>query len=262
MDKAQIQPVDNSTHSKVFEVKNKTELTVIYRQLSESGLVSVLPILRSNIIYNFKESLGTEGSLHTFTDTKDFFMEAFPLFKKAIKDMDILNTKIYAYTNNRVNAYNEKLRQVLFNSENEYNRYEFITGNENLEFNNTKFWNSMDYVIIDEPVESEILIPGFIKLPGYYLNLYNSSLKLIEEVFILSKNIPKNYYDSLAFHIETTRLKAIEAKQRKSRNSRFIWKKYYEIIGSFTSPIDLYYSNRLIRKKSFGYGYASTVHKS
>ena len=33
-------------------------------------------------------------------------------------------------------------------------------------------------------------------------------------------------------------------------------------MGSFASPIDLYYDNRLIKKKSFGYGYAMTIHRS
>jgi hypothetical protein len=150
---------------------------------------------------------------------------------------------------------------VIFNNNKEYNRSEIITANENIEFNKTQFWNSMDYIIIDNPVKDDVYIPGFIKLPGYYLSLYNSSTKIIEEIFILSKEIPKNYYDSLAYHIETTRLKAVDAKKRKVRSGH-LWNKYYEILGSFTSPVDLYYSNRLIRKKSFDYGYASTVHKS
>ena len=49
---------------------------------------------------------------------------------------------------------------------------------------------------------------------------------------------------------------------KKSRYSYVKWKEYYEINNSFTTPFNLYYDNRLIRKKSFDYGYASTVHKS
>jgi ATP-dependent exoDNAse (exonuclease V) alpha subunit len=34
------------------------------------------------------------------------------------------------------------------------------------------------------------------------------------------------------------------------------------MLGSFTTPIDLYYDGRLIRKKSFDYSYALTAYKS
>jgi ATP-dependent exoDNAse (exonuclease V) alpha subunit len=261
-DKAQIQPVNNSTHSKVFEIEDRVELTKIYRQLKESGLISVLPILRENVILHFQESIGIQGSLYCYDNVKDFLEKSLPHFKKSIRNMDILEVKLLAYTNDRVRAFNSKIREVFFNNTNEYNRFEFLTGTENFEFNNITFWNSMDYVITDDPREGEVLIPDFIKLPGYYLNLYNSSNTCIEEVFILKRDIPKDYLDSLIYHIETIRLQAVDASKYKSRASKVLWGKYYQIMKSFTSPIDLYYSNRLIRKKSFDYGYSSTVHKS
>lgn len=166
-----------------------------------------------------------------------------------------------AYTNARVEAYNKKIKSIFF-KDGEYNKGEIITGYENLEFNRVKFWNSMDYIVMDNPIKKDVFIPGFIKLPGYYLNLYNSSNKELEEVFILSSEISKDYFESLAYYIESTRLTAVESKINKSKEASKNWKNYYELIGSFTSPIDLYYSNRLIRKKSFGYGYSTTVHKS
>lgn len=261
-DKAQLKPVNSITHSKVFDNPNKSILTHIYRQSKDSGLVEILPLLRKQIIPEFSPSLGEEGSLYCFTNAKDFVMESLPHFKKAIKNSDILEAKILAYTNNRVGAFNQKMKTLLFGDKKEYNKLEILTGCENLSFNNTKFWNSMDYIIADEPRQAEVLIPGFIKLPGYYLNLYNASTKEIEEVFILSKKISKDYLDSLAYHIEITRLKAVEAKKIRSKQASMLWKEYYKLIGSFTSPVNLYYSNRLIRKKSFDYGYAITTHRS
>jgi superfamily I DNA/RNA helicase len=154
------------------------------------------------------------------------------------------------------------MKEIIFNSDKEYNKFEFLTGYENLEYNNTEFWNSMDYIIVDEPRESNVFIPDFIKLPGYFLNLYNSSTKELEEIFILRKDINKDYLDSLAHHIEAARLHAIDGKRYGRRVSNIRWALYYKIIKSFTSPIDLYYQNRLIRKKSFDYGYASSIHKS
>jgi hypothetical protein len=188
-------------------------------------------------------------------------MTSLPLYKKAMRDKNILEVKIAAYTNARVNAYNNKVKYVLFGAEKEFNQFETLTSTENFEFNKTKFWNSMDYIITDPPKQGEVLIPNFIKLPGYYLTLYNASTKSLEEIFILSKKISKDYYNSLAYHIETTRLRAIDAKKHRTRMSSKLWGVYYKLMGSFTTPQDLYYSNRLIRKKSFTSGYASTVHK-
>ena len=39
-------------------------------------------------------------------------------------------------------------------------------------------------------------------------------------------------------------------------------KKYFDTINSFASMFDLYYDNRVIKKKTFNYGYAISVHKS
>ena len=49
-------------------------------------------------------------------------------------------------------------------------------------------------------------------------------------------------------------------KNKKLANT--YWREYYNILNSFTSPRDLIVDKRVIRKKSFGPGYASTIHKS
>ena len=261
-DKAQIQPVKGTSHSKVFDLKNRFELTEIFRQSDKSGLINTLSDLRSKIIYKFEDSIGEDGSLHCYSDIKEFFRTAMPYYHKATKTSDILEVKMLAYTNARVEAFNKKVKELLFDNKNEYNKFEFLTGTENFEFNGFKFWNSMDYVIVDEPEKDNIYIPGFISLPGYRLNLFDSSDKICQEVFILSKEITDDYYTSLASHIEETRLEAIELKQRKSKLSGKKWGEYYKIMGSFTSPKDMFYDNRLIRGKSFIGGYAMSTHRS
>ena len=182
--------------------------------------------------------------------------------KLSVKNNDILEAKILAYTNDRVNSLNNKMREVLFGKDSQYQKFELLTAYENLEFNGVKLYNSMDYVIVDDPIKIDINIPHFINLPGFKLNLYDSSSKTSEEILILDKEISSDYLNSLAQLIERTRLEAIDLKMKKSRYSYVKWKEYYEINNSFTTPFNLYYDNRLIRKKSFDYGYASTVHKS
>lgn len=261
-DSSQIMPVKAGKLSKVFELENKSVLTKIYRQSEESGLLDVLSELRKNIIPKFNDIESKDGSLYCYDNARDFLLKAIPYFNKAKSSSDILEVKILAYTNARVDAFNAKMKEVLFKDGKEYNKFEFITGCENIEFNNFKFWNSMDYVIVDEPIKKDVQIPGFMKLPGWNLNLYDSSDKKCSEVFILSKEISQDYYNSLAANIEELRLYAIDLKQRKSRNAKAAWADYYKMIGSFTSPIDLTQDNRVIRKKTFTGGYATSVHKS
>ena len=46
------------------------------------------------------------------------------------------------------------------------------------------------------------------------------------------------------------------------RQKGLLWGKYYEILDSFATPIDLIFDNRVVVKKSFDYGYAQSIHKS
>lgn len=261
-DKAQLKPINAFTHSKVFKLKDNFTLTKIYRQKEESGLTTVLPTLRTQTIHRFEEAIGTEGSLFCTSNIRDFIVSSVPSFKKAIDNADILEAKFLAYTNSRVEAFNSKMEQVLFGDKSEYNKKGLLTAYSNTEFNKNKFWNSMDYPIINDPIKLDVHIPGFVKLPGYRLRLYDSSYDYNSEVVILSKDIDKDYYTSLAAYIEEIRVRAVNLKKTFAMGASKAWQHYYGVIESFTTPVDLYYDNRLIRKKSFDRGYAVTVHKS
>ena len=259
-DKAQLRPVNSKDTSLVFNVKDRFELTKIYRQSDSSALMPIFQILRNNIITHFESEEGKEGSLVCTEDATDFIRYALPKFRKAMSNRDILYTKIIAYTNNRVAGYNNCMKKALFRDDKEYHPLEFLTGYENLEFNGTKFFNSMDYIVTDEPKKMDVYIPEFMKLPGYELNLYDTTSDIISPIFILSKEISSDYFHALAAKIEDIRLAALEQRSRIAANK--LWGIYYSIIGSFTTPVDLCFNNRVIRKKSFDYGYACSAHKS
>lgn len=264
-DKAQLRPVNSLTTSKVFNVENKFTLTKIYRQSKNNALMPLLTTLRTNLVHRFESKEAEEGSLFVYGNTIDFIKHAIPSFKKAMKDGDILATKILAYTNAMVASYNNCMRRVMWEDSktNEYNQFEFLTSYENLEFNGSKFWNSMDYIIVDSPKQKDIHIPNFMTLPGYELTLYDSVYKSSCPILILSRDIGDDYLQALASLIEDVRLRAINLKSRGNYNlATKTWREYYGLIGSFTTPVDLYYDNRLIRKKSFDYGYACSAHKS
>jgi hypothetical protein len=120
----------------------------------------------------------------------------------------------------------------------------------------------MDYIVINEPDKIQIPIPYFGTLPGWRLELYDSLFKMSSHIAILSKDISRDYLDGLSIKIEETRQNAVSWSAVNKAKARFYWKRYYEMINSFASPIDMYYDGRLIRKKSFDYSYAITTHKS
>ena len=263
-DKAQIQPVRSKETSLVFNCPNIITLTQIHRQVDTNGLLPLLSKLRERPMKRFQPIEAPEGSLIVYDQAKDFMLKSVEFFKKAIVTQDINACKIIAYTNARVNGFNQCMRRLLWGDKasNEYNKFEFITGYENFEFNKQQFYNSLDYLLIESPKKVEKHIPHFMKLPGYELELFDTVYKKLLNVFILDKEISKDYIDSLAAQIEDIRISALEAKIQGNRTkSNMYWRKYFEIIKSFATPKDIMWDNRAIKKKTFDYGYASTIHK-
>lgn len=261
-DIAQLKPVKSVYSSLVFNVKDLSELKTIYRQSEDSGLVTVLPTLRTSSIGKFKDAYGKEGSLITTCSAQELFTYALPCFKTAIENKDIFEAKMYAYTNVRSQALNSKVRHILFPGEEEYYQGEILTAYENFSYGWMDYFNSMDYIIDEVPRKYDKMIPNFTILPGYMISLYDTAEKNSGEVFILSRDIPSKTFQALSSLIEVTRNEAVIAKQERRRGVSLLWKEYYDIINSFASPIDLYYDGRVIKKRTFDYGYASTVHKS
>lgn len=264
-DKCQLRPVNSLTTSKVFNLEDKYTLTKVYRQAENNALMPILTTLRSKTIDWFHSVESEEGSLYCHSDVVPFLKAAVPAYKKAMRNGDILATKILAYTNAMVASYNNCIRRVIWEDARtvEYHQFEFLTGYENLEFNGVKFWNSMDYIIVDEPVKRDIYIPGFMKVPGYELNMYDSTTDDRTTISMIARDLDSDYKQALASRIEGLRLQAINLKEAgRMQQSKSAWSEYYKLIGSFTTPVDLYYDGRLIRKKSFDYGYACSTHKS
>ncbi len=260
-DSAQIKPVNEISLSKVFQSENIFELTEIYRQKEDSALSEVLFKSRSEFIYQFFTDKKENGSIHVLNTPRDFLIEALPIFKKAVENKDILEVKILSYTNERVAAFNKKIHQILF-KDLEFGLGEFLTCYDSVEFDYGEFWNGMDYIIVEEPKKDQIVIPNVGIFSGYSLVVYDSLNDVNSTFKILSPNLTTQEKEIIAYSIESIRIQAINLKFSDRKASSNLWKDYYQIIGSFTCPFDLYYDNRLIRKKTFDLGYAVTLHKS
>lgn len=257
-DRSQLMPVKSNFLSKVYNLKNQCCLTKIYRQSSENALLPLLQTLRETPVQKLETCKGLEGSLLCESNFKYFFNLILEEIKIAIETKNLFRTKVLAFTNARVNKYNEYIATSLFGNNSIFHKSEIIQCCENLEYKKNEFWNSTEYLITNVPKKFDLDIPGFIPYPAYKLELTDGKTKY--SVDILDKNIEKSMFSDLAAYVEELRLEAIQETNKKLKGK--LWGKYYRVFDSFTSPVDLYYDNRLIRKKSFTRGYATTVHKS
>lgn len=261
-DPAQLLPVKQLKKSKVYNLEDSYFLSKIYRQSDKNSILPILQRLRSTEIDKLISCSGEDGKLIVDNDLKEFLKKAINEIKVSISTKNILHTRITAYTNKRIELYNQAVRKFIFNNNAEYNKDEILTAYENGNCNGYEYFNSMDYIIVEEPYKVLRKLPNFKEVLGWDIKLYDQYENSEFNVFIISKDNPAELFEELAGTIEHIRLQAIEAKKRKLRTSGRYWKMYYELINSFASPINLFFDNRLIRKKSFDYGYATTVHKS
>ena len=261
-DSAQLLPVKQHRKSKVYKLEDSYVLTKIYRQSEKNSILPILQELREHEMGQLVDCPGEEGKLIVDNDLKKFLEKAINEIKVCINTKNILYTKIVAYTNKRVELYNQAVRKQLFNNDLEYNKDEILTAYENGTCDGIPYYNSMDYIIVGTPQKVTKEIPHFTNVIGWNLKLYDQYLNSEFTIFILSKDNNEQTFIELASTIEHIRLKAIEAKSKKLKSSGLYWRIYYEIIDSFTTPVDLFFDNRVVKKKSFDYGYASTVHKS
>ena len=258
-DKCQLKPVDSDRVSLVYDLKDSFNLTKIYRQSSESAIMPILETLREHQMLHFDTSTSESGSVFCESNFIEFFNLCKNGIKRAIDNHDIFESKILAFTNNRVSNYNEAIAKHIFGDSKHWHKGEILMGCENLKINKYNFWNSMDYLLVKDPKPIDIRIPYFMSLPAFELSLYDTGNNETHNIKILDKNIDPSIFESLAAHIDSLRLQAIDALP-KYRG--IAWGKYYSVLDSFTTPVDLRFDGRLIRKKSFDRGYALTIHKS
>ena len=78
----------------------------------------------------------------------------------------------------------------------------------------------------------------------------------------MDNELDEDYIEVLANDIESLRFDAISAKNlRKYSKATSLWKQYYQLTKSFATNKDIYFDNRVIKSKTFDYGYASRLHK-
>lgn len=259
-DEKQLRPVKSERESLVYTVKHQFRLTKIFRQSDKNALLPILEILRNKSIDLFMDAVGEEGSLICEYNLKEFLIKYLKSIKIALENKDILETKLATYTNKRVDLYNSLIKKALFPNGQEYNKTEFLTCCDNIEFAGMyQFWNSMDYIIATDPIRTTKTLKYFGDVDGWEFELYDPLDDFNKRIFILSKDNDDNLFNALAYKLDQLRCNAI--KERNYQRKAAKWGMYYDLNKSFTTPIDLYVDGRLVKKKSFTEGYACTTHR-
>ena len=257
-DSAQIQGVNEGHISKVFSNDNIITLTHIYRQEENNALIPIFTDLRVKPCYEFEEVTSDSGNLHIYDKAIHMAQACANDYKTAIFKEDVNHTKMVAYTNVRVGGYNTCIRRLLWHDDEEYHLGEFLTGYENFNYKNSnQLYNSIDYVIIDTPKLTTRYLPDFGKVQGYVLILYDTIYNTSLEVFMLPRNTDIKLLQNIAYKLENIRFSALDSKFKANLH----WKRYFELFNSFALPFDLVWDNRVVKRKTLDYGYASTVHK-
>lgn len=246
-DEKQLAPVKQSYISRTFSDNKVITLEKVYRQ-KESVLYKVLDYLRTKPLYKFKSIEDENGSILVYNNIQKMLKTHGELFRISQNFKDSSLVKLITYTNNRISALNQYIRNLIFQDNNEYHYGEILTGYDNC-INNNSIFNSEDYMV-ESCVEGVIL-----NCKGWYLTLVDLNQNRLK-VRILSRDNDPTDFDRIAKMLEGLRIKALKSKKKQD------WKKYYEFNDSFLTPVDLYYEGRIIRRKSLDYGYCISAHKS
>lgn len=262
-DTGQLRPVNEDDVSPAFKVKRKFGLTREFRQSQDSALMPILRKLRDKPIDRFTTAMGEKGSLIVHNDAVSFIKEMVHKYSEAIKMVDPDFCKLMVYRNARVVQFNEIIRKCLFKGNNEpFCNGEFLMGYDNFEFNDKQYFNSSDYVICEKPEKINLFIPHLeITVEAWNLYLIDVVDKDTNSMSVIDlKSMPQSFKDSWAEKIETLRKEAIEMQKEDGDKSG--WIKYFECINCAAINTDLYYQNRIVKKKTFDYGYTISTHKS
>ena len=250
-DESQLAPVKQRKVSKVFNLENKFQLTAVYRQdyysegkYTEYG--SLLEKLRSRIILRFPIISGTT-SISLFKSAKEWLDASSVLFADAVGVKDPNLVRILSYTNRRINYINTAIRKVL-GFQKEFEIGELLTGYDTIP--SLGIDNSEDYWVKSV---SKGYHPKW-NLPGYNLVLENNFGAY--SIFVLTDELGATEKFLLASNLEKMRLRAIYSKKKSD------WALYYEQANSFATTFDLEYEGKVIKKKTLGYGYCISIHKS
>lgn len=275
-DSKQLPPVKQVEKSKVFSGTDFPGymLTKIERQDINNPITKTLTTLRERVMYNFESDfdLETQTGLRVTTEPKEFVQ----LVKKAFSSKESINnplgTKCLAYTNKRVSELNTLVRKIkgregniqvddlLMAKDGFVSKIDAATLDPTdkgiIEY---EVFNMSEYLVLKMTDITINLNYYKVPIPGIRMELYDFVDRECIYIDVMHPDTPKYIKDSYTDTIEQLRLKASTSV---GRTRALLFKKWYYLTGSFAVLEDLVYQGRIIRKKTFDFGYAITVHSA
>lgn len=251
----QIAPVKQGQIAKVFTKTDYPGFTLdkVERQ-QDSPLLETLVKLRTpdKVIYKTKTKDDKGLVVHDLYSFKETLSEYF--FSLEVLNKAPQSTKILAYTNARVEAFNKFVRKLMGIDKKVLNKGETVIAYDSY----TKayeevLFNGSEY-IVQSVVKGTKNLPSYGLFDGYKVTLIDIHEGSEHRMFLLDPEASDTKYKNLGIVMENLRLKAIKRK--------YLWKDHFALTESFITMRDICYKDRVLRKKTIDYGYASTVHKS
>lgn len=263
-DSKQLSPVKQSTISKCFTSTDYPGVFLhrIMRQIDGNPLLKTLSVLRDRPmdLSEFNTEITTESGLFATPDTQEYVNKMMD-YKNLDFREDYFDLKLLCYTNHRVGQYNKFFRQKVLNFTKPLNIGELLIGNDNYTVNRAEIiYNGSEYIIVNYRYLEQRL-NDVINAKGYQVELYDMVDQEYFTIYLLDPEASDKMYYEIAQRLENYRLIAIDPTV-KGYVRKGYWKKYFGLLQSFTTPKDLVYQNRIVRKATFNYGYAITTHKS
>lgn len=272
-DPAQLPPI-NETISKVFLNKNKYQLTKVERQTGDNPLMFIYDSIRNNIEsssdkFEHLSQVNAAGEGVLFTRSQNYFDDIMlQMFDTEEYRNNPDYVKVLAYHNARVDYYNQKIRNRLFNNPKEpVVEGEILTGYSNVNEGFSEIVaNSVDYRVTN-------VTKGKREVEGYDGSVYTFEglMITIEElgaerpnintVFIMNHTpAQEKQYDRL-MQIAAQGAERVGSKTKEGKKilATYLYglKNYILLMEDIANR-----EGKVVYPKTFTYGYAMTVHKS
>lgn len=286
-DPAQLKPVRQDTISRTFQTRRGAELRQVMRQKNGNPISFLLEGIRNNQLqvadsYQRFSRISATGDGIIFIGSsqmaKSWAMEK--ILSEEFAE-DAMYMRVLCGTNQRCAAFNQSLRKVRFgDNADEYVVGDLLSGYANYgkdeneyDLSSTLITNSADYIVVGAVlkrkklfVEDENKEKLAVSVQGWQLVLVDADQPEIpmesrrtKTVFILSRDVAQETMHTLSEHL--LRLQA-RARAAQGQLKKMAWNKFFYFQESFCTATDYKEGPYTRIKRTLGYGYAMTVHKS
>lgn len=273
-DPAQLSPVGQNKLSKTFEMNSKVELTKVERT-GDNSILKEATNLREGKTLSYQTELNQKGDGIMFTKNAN----TVAIYLKSIINSDEfknnpLHFRVLSGVNASIPVYNNLIRTLLYGKDAPFLvEGELLMGYSNEQKNRKgskrpyNIMNSGDYSVVKvgESITKEVPHTDGLEVKGRMVLLHEVTSQYPINVFILDPSTSAKTIRAIKLTIDDmwATYRRLNSEGRRGEAVEQLTK-INEIQNSFSTMKDIIdeETGRLIRKKTFDYGYTHTVHKS